>query len=656
LCHAKIARKAAHDGDEKVGEEAMKNALKSWEDLEKNHAATTWAARAAFERVVLRAGVDGTVDSDAAAKVLARYPNDPAGARLLERLGDHYSALGGTENLTRAANYYAQALNAGESSDALWLKSGVARASLGKHDEAVRTFQRLAESDTRVGLRAAFEAGRSLRELKRYRDAIDYFDRVSARDPRGSFGAGAALQAADCEYLGKSYDRALRRYEAAGRLATKDDRRWQVSHRIGLCLKQMGRNAEALERLLECVTSEGGGALRARAYQDAAEVAERLRDYDTQRNILEAFVDEVGTGKEVAAASRKLVRAYLASGSAEQAHALASRMDRETDVKTDAEPRALLAMALYRQGNSSDAKKREDEVAKVVGPDAPIVREIGVEAARYHYDQKAYKAAAEAIRPYAQDCSGEGVCEEARYLYAMSLFADKQLQEGSAVAQAFFRDYPVSGRGPMLHLRMGNVLATSGRRSESLLHYDEAAETAQDTTIAVMALKNLGTSYQQLKRWHDAEVVWERVLERFPSSASATEAAMNRAQCRMEQGKYEGAIAAYQEAMPKLDSESKAWAFYWVGQSYEQLGNTQAAVVEYLKVPYLAKSGGMLIVTAQLKAAECYAKISRPGAARDLYTKVLNAHGANSNWGKLAQKGLAGLDGSAQNSNPGGGD
>jgi TolA-binding protein len=103
-----------------------------------------------------------------------------------------------------------------------------------------------------------------------------------------------------------------------------------------------------------------------------------------------------------------------------------------------------------------------------------------------------------------------------------------------------------------------------------------------------------------------------------------------------------------------LDSESKARAFYWMGQSYEQLGNYQAAVVEYLKVPYLARGGGMWIVTAQLKAAECYTRIDRPDAARDIYTKVLNNHGPNSNWGKLAQKGLDEINGTAQTQSPDG--
>lgn len=659
-CHARLARSAAHQERMDVAQRDMKNAFDRWDELEKRFASSDWAARAAFERVTLRSAIDGSLDPASAAAVLSKYPNHPAGVKLMTMLGDYYRDQGGKENLTRAAGYYAQALNADNTSRDLWLKSATTRADLGKSDEALEVFKRLASGDDRVALRAAYEAGRTLRGLKRYRDAIPHFERVSSRDSRGGFGASAAMQAADCYYLLGDYDKAMERYRSAEQTAPTEDRRWELGYRIALCYKQKGDREKALENLLECLKSDQGGAQRARAYQDAAEVARDLGRTSTRRDILESFVEEVGTGDEVQKASRELVRLYLAGGQADKAYALADRLTREAK-GDDIEPRALLAMALYRQGKMSEAKKRADEVAKVAGADAPIVREIGISAAQYHYDQKQFKAAVESIRPYAGSCSGEGVCEHARYLYAMSLFADNQLQDGTKAAQAFFRDYPVSTLAPQLHLRMGNVLASANRTSEALLHYEEASETARDSTVAFMAMKNLGVAYQRLTRWNDAERVWSRVVDRYPDTSFASEAALNVARCKMEQGKYEGAIDAYTKALPMLDSENKAWAFYWMGQSYEQLGRLQAAVVEYLKVPYLAGAGGMLIPTAQLKAAECYGRINRPDAARELYTKVLNANGANSNWGKLAQKGLDQLDGTAPAAgdgapNEGGGD
>lgn len=656
LCWSKKARRAAGERDEKAQRRAgdyAKKARKPWGELAKKYAEDDAAARAAFAGIELDAAIEGRMDSKQAEAVLSRYPSHPDGAAVLERLGDQYAG-GGADARKRAATYYGRSL-ALRGSDDVRLKLAVVEAAQGKHKEALDTLERLAGSnDGRIALKASYEAGRVLRSAKSYGAAIEYFDRVAAADPGGQLGGAAALQAADCVYLQKNYDAALDRYLGAEQRAAGSARQWEASYRVAMCLKQMGRFDEALDRLITLLLTDEGGSQRARVFEDAAEVAQRLGDSDARVTILQAYIDEFEQGDGVVAAEKELVRLYLERGESAAALELARDLDRNAG-KDDVEPRALLAMALYREGKSGDAKKAQEYVAKKAGDDAEITREIGIEAARYQYDQKAYAQAVASIRPFAENCKGAGACEEARFLYAMSLFAAQDVDKGTAVSQAFFRDYPVSERGPALHLRVGNVLASAGRTNESFLHYQEAAEMAVDPEVAFLALKNLGVAYQKAERWRDAEKTWETVLTRFPEQDYASEAAMNRARCKMEYGDYNGAITAYEEALPRLDDETKSRAFYWMGQCHERLGDFQAAVVEYLKVPYLARAGGMWVVTAQLKAAECYTKINRDDAARDLYTKVLRAHGPNSNWGKLAQKGLDGIDAKTADAPSGGG-
>jgi len=657
LCWSKKARQAAGSRDEKARRGAgnlAKNARKPWAELEKKHADNDAAARAAFAGIALDAAIGGEVDTRKVEAVLSRYPSHPEGATVLEYLGDQY-ASGGADGRKRAVTYYGRSLALRES-DEVQLKLAVVQAAQGREREALETFERLAGSDDgRIALKASYEAGRALRSAKRYGDAIKHFDRVAVADPGGYLGSTAALQAADCVFLQKDYDAALSRYLRAERLAPGAARRWEASYRVAMCLRQMGRFDESLDRMVGLLLEDEGGSQRSRVFEEAAEVAEKLNDEDARVTILEAYIDEVGRGEGVVEAQKQLVRLYLARGESGPALELAQELDRNA-AKDDIEPRALLAMALYREGKSGDAKKAHDAVSKQAGVDAEITREIGIEAARYQYDQKQYAAAVTSIRPFAENCTGEGACEEARFLYAMSLFGAQDIDRGAAVAQSFFRDYPVSGKGPMLHLRVGNVLAGAGRTNESFLHYEEAAETASDPEVAFLALKNLGISYQKATRWKDAENAWRRIITRFPGQDYASEAAMNLARCKMEYGDYNGAIAAYEEVLPSLQDEAKSRAFYWMGQCYERLGDYQSAVVEYLKVPYLARSGGMWVVTAQLKAAECYTKIDRDEAARDLYTKVLRAHGPTSNWGKLAQKGLDGIDGKTVDAQSGGGE
>lgn len=652
LSRAGLARTARDAGRVNTARDLMKETFKPWRELSEKHAQSPWAAEAQFQEVLLRFDVEGTLDTLAAQRVLSRFPDHQQSAAVLELLGDYYAGPGGSNQ--RAESYYKQALRkkGGDRDNRLNYKTALAVAAGGKYKDAFETFRDVSESDKgRLGLQAAYEAGRALRQLERYGDAESYFDRVSRADPNGAFGANAALQAADCRYLRKDYQGALAGYLRAEKTARDKSRRAEISYRIALCLRQLGRDQEALARLENGLAGQLGAPLRERAFRYAADLAHKLGENEREQKILETYVAEVKQGDDVNAAARDLIRLYLRRNQAEQAQRLAENVSR-TAGADDYEAKALLAMAYYRQGRQD----RAGELARQVPPTAPVSlsREMALEAAKYHYEQKSYRDALAVLSPLVGDCSEPGVCEGLRYYNALTLIGAGDLERGSAAAQSFFRDYPVSALGPELHLKMGNVLVRENRTAEALLHYDEAAGTAADSATAFTALKNLGVSYQQLKRWREAEQVWVRLLNRFPASEYTRDAALNIARCKMETGDYSGAIEAYEKSLPLLDGEAKARAYYWMGTSYEQLGDYQSAVVEYLKVPFLHPGEGLWVVTAQLKAAECYAKLDRKDAARDIYNKVIRQYGATSNWGQQAQKGIDEMDGAARDTNSGG--
>jgi tetratricopeptide (TPR) repeat protein len=644
LSRANLSLVAHHTGLDKTAKDEMKEAMKPWNELTKDHGSTEWAAQAASMRIVLRSEVEGVVDTSAVKRVLARYPEQADRATLTVLMGDYFFERGDAPET--AQRYYREALAVDRDNNRIKYKWALALAQSGNDREAYEAFKSIGEEDDgRVGLLAAYEAGRSLRRLKSYDDAVAYFDRVAERDHYGAFGANAMLQAADCRYLQKDYERALTRYTVANRQAQSPQRHWDINYRVALCLKQLGRSREALARLEECLAQPYGGAVRARAYRSAAELAETLGDPARQALILENYVTEIAEEDEadVGAASRELVRLLLRTGETDKATVVAEWIEEDAD-KNDAEAKALLAMTRYRAGRSGDGDKLRRDVEKKAGADSPLLDEIGVEAAIYYYDQKSFDAAVQALASFAQECSGSGSCEDGRYYYAVSLMGANQVDKSIEAAQSFFKDYPLSAWGPKLHLKLGNVLVRESRVSESLLHYQEAAETTADSSAAFMSLKNLGIAYQDLKRWRDAERVWTQMLNRFPASDYAAEAALNIARCKMEYGDYRGAISAYEQSLPLLDSEAKARAFYWMGTSYERLEDYQSAVVQFLKVPYLASGGGLWVVTAELKAAECYTRIERNDAAREIYNRVIQKYGAGSNWGRLAKRGLDSID------------
>ncbi|NIO00920.1 MAG: tetratricopeptide repeat protein [Candidatus Latescibacteria bacterium] len=657
-CHASLARKASLLGQNEQAGTALEMALDCWGELTGQHAASEWSAKAAADRVLLSAEVSGEVDTAAVFQTLSRYPKLADRSSLLELLGDYYSQKGTKSDAKRALAYYQQALTlSGEDDSAeLELKVAEALSAEGRDTDAWEIFGKLVTHDRkRIRIQAAYGAGKTLRSLRRYEEALSHFRNVGG-EAGGHFKAKALLQAADCQYLMKQYNEALLAYRQVETIATDPGLRWELTFRIGLCQRRLGRLREALQAMENCIDAQRGGQLRSRAFMQGVQIARELGDSKTERRLLSLFIKEFREGDAALAASRQLVRLHLRVNEPSAGLALARDLVQGRD-KPEDEDVALYIMALYRGGEVQDAKSRRTALAKKLGASAPLLREIAVEEAKYYYGEKDFVNAATAVAGLTQSCPGDSVCEEGLYLYSVSLIAQDKVEEGTRQAQRFFERYPLSNLVPPLHLKLGNMLSTKFKRhNEALTHYREAANAAKDSAVVFNALKHLAIAFQTLSRWGEAGKAWAEVIERFPNSSYAPEASLNAARCKMESGDYVGAIGAYERALPLLDGEDRARAYYWTGICHQTLGDFQAAIVEYLKVPYLLPSQAMWAVTAQLKAAECYTSVGRYQAAREIYTSVIERFGASSNWGKVAQKALADLESAKPEGEKGGGE
>ena len=455
------------------------------------------------------------------------------------------------------------------------------------------------------------------------------------------------MQAADCQYLTGRTEEALAAYRGVKKSTNDAGLGWEIGFRIGLCLNKLGRDREALSMMESLINSRHGGNMRIRAFTHALELSGKIGDNVSDRRILEQYTAEFKNTNTARPANRRLVKLFLDMDEPEPALELARQLNSGGGAAQD-EDIALLGMALFRTGQLEEARSRRSQLEQKLGAASALVAGMIVAETKYHYDNKDYPRASQTIANLAKQCRGDSTCEEALYLYSVSLIAQDQVEEGTRQTQRFFQQYPLSRFVPRLHLKLGNVLSLKYKRhNEALSHFHEASVTAQDSAVAFEALKHTAVTFQNLSRWGEAGKVWADVLARFPNSVYAKEASLNAARCKMEAGDYAGAITAYEGALPHLEGEDRARAYYWIGTCFQTLGDYSSAIVEYLKVPYLLPGEAMWAVTSQLKAAECYLAIQRYDSAKEIYTRVVQKFGAASNWGRVADKALRELNAGA---------
>jgi len=100
---------------------------------------------------------------------------------------------------------------------------------------------------------------------------------------------------------------------------------------------------------------------------------------------------------------------------------------------------------------------------------------------------------------------------------------------------------------------------------------------------------------------------------------------------------YERAITQLKQLKPLVNAEEEPEVQYWIAKSYADKGETEQAIVEFLKVKYLSKPTKLPWgVTALYEAGLAYRKLGNYSKAIELLNQVVRERGATDNIGRAA--------------------
>ncbi len=234
---------------------------------------------------------------------------------------------------------------------------------------------------------------------------------------------------------------------------------------------------------------------------------------------------------------------------------------------------------------------------------------------------------------------------EGMYMLKAQRFEDASTAFKSAAATGSHSEWSAQAL-----FKVANLAARNGDDEAARKAYQQLVDEYPHHSLRVKAMKGLAMSWRRLERYDKALEVYHSLLEQEADLPDAEQILSDIAYCYHEAGRYELSIAAYQRVMPLLNDEDQAYGQFWIADSLEKLRRFEEAAAAYLKIPYLYPKSGQLPVTAQLKAAEVYQKMSELDAAKRLYEKVIKQHGANSQWGAEAVRRLDALQKEAKSS------
>ena len=247
-----------------------------------------------------------------------------------------------------------------------------------------------------------------------------------------------------------------------------------------------------------------------------------------------------------------------------------------------------------------------------IGPEREYARAVEL------FEQRLYRQSSAAFTTFRTDHPNHASVPQALYLEARSALAIDREADAIRLFEKLETTYPAHPRAAEAQISLGQYFLDEGepRRGRKIL--ERIARENPDSPNAARAIYTLGVSEREAGNLSEAAGYFERVLRDFPSSDIAPAAAYDLAATRVRQEDFEAAARAFEQLsqqypsspytenlgtavaevyyelgqydrvveelrprLPNLSPEERARGTFFLAEAYNQLRNTENAIVYY---------------------------------------------------------------------------
>ena len=474
-------------------------------------------------------------------------------------------------------------------------------------------------------------------------------------------------------------------------------KRREVQMALASAYLELGSYPAAISALQQLQKSEPQGELGAVIRRQLARAYERNGDYQASLGLYEQLLSTHPSA--VYADSMKLAKARLlrqlnrleeavvlfeqlrrsaiagvasaASRAAGDHHFAAGRFDRafaayEAGKGTTVD--GLRAVCLYKLGRADAAKKVADSVLDQVPKGGAWYWILTLESGRHYLRVHNYGRALKIFRgaenqaektssvspgfeiPDEELVKITGDPAAASSYFVVTALWEQNLREPTEERAAraleaqvqFARKHGESAFGADVHLRLGHyyrgvlkqLLPAAGAFRRVV---DGAGSDAQKQE----AFWSLLQCYRDLFEWDEAHRIARRLLEQYPDHPRVNAVHLEIGYILKERGQYSQAIDYLEGVLEWAQGDIAAQARYFIGESFQRMGRYRDAIEAYYRVSF--HGSGVFagwVNSADFKRAQCHEELAEFAQAASIYERIIRREGSDSEYGKIARKGL----------------
>ncbi len=294
-----------------------------------------------------------------------------------------------------------------------------------------------------------------------------------------------------------------------------------------------------------------------------------------------------------------------------------------------------------RSENLLGAKTLLEDFYKAYPQDSLHKAEIELERARYFIRQSNLKVAEKILDSLIRKKIATEITANAYYWRGKIYEANEKQDSARKMYNASLVADKQSSVVPRVLLSLGNIAYNEEQYDSAIALYQKVLEYQNEATeIIPMAMSNLIEAFQQIKLYDAALKATRDFITAFPNDESIVSKRINIGILYTRLGYYEQAATHFRQLLDELGSETEAELRYDIGEVYFYNKEYDKAILEFLKVPYLASANSRIdwTATAFYMAGQSYEQLLKFEQAINMYQQIIDRPGIDANFKASAEK------------------
>ncbi len=500
---------------------------------------------------------------------------------------------------------------------------------LGDLDAALTLLDELVRGDSDLAEPALFRRG-VVENLKGDREkALESWQSVVDRFPKGSQADNALYESALLRYNSGDFRRALTSVEELLQAYPESDVQGEALRLRGECFLALGRFREAHEsfQALSRLAQVSSELLVTASFQSAWSL-HRMEDYAGSAAGFSKFLDAYPLHPQATdarfwrAEARYRLQEYLAAAEDYRAVAGVPGSNHVADALYG------LGWSQYKLGNYDGAIGSFEKLLETF-PQSRYAVDARLRLADSHFFLKQYDRAAGLYRSVLRTVQDDSALDYAQFQLAQTYYRLGDRRSAVSQYEDLIKKFPNSPLADDAQYAIGWMHFQEKEYPQAIAAFQKTVAAYAGRETAPRAVYSVGDAYYNLGKYEEAEKAYRRVLSEYPASPFVVDAIGGIQYCRLARGDQAGAVQAIDEFLRQNPASAASEALKLKkGEIYFSQKDYGRAVAEY--DAFLSQHpSSSLAGTAEYWAAKSLRLSGQSSRAADRFLRVASLPGAS---------------------------